>query len=181
MSDAIVIVNGVLGFIQEWKAEKAIEALKSMLTPHARVTRGGREQEIDARELVPGDIVYLEIGSRVPADLRLIHVINLATDESALTGESTPVTKKNTSIPVDTPLAKRASMAWMGTTVTNGLAYGVVVGTGMRTEFGRIAHLTEAVVQEATPLQRKLAILGKQLGYIAVGRNSSGEAARFAA
>lgn len=166
---AIVVINGILGFVQEWKAEKAIAALQRMLTQHARVRRDGHDQVIDACALVPGDIVLLEMGMRVPADARLLDVLNFATDESVLTGEAAPVNKLHAPVPADTPLAMQTSMAWMGTMVTNGLAKGVVVSTGMRTELGRIAHLTETVEQDVTPLQKKLAVLGKQLGFVALG------------
>jgi len=165
---AIVILNGILGFLQEWKAEKALAALQRMLAPRCKVLRDGQASEIDARQLVPGDIVLLEIGDRVPADLRLIDSRNLKIDESALTGESASVEKGVEPTAEDAPLAERRSMAWMGTAVTNGLARGVVVATGMATEFGRIAHLTQTVGTETTPLQRKLAVLGKQLGIYSV-------------
>lgn len=164
----IVVLNAVLGFIQEWKAEKAIEALKRMIEPHCAVVREGNYKTIDVEYVVPGDIVSLEIGDRVPADLRLIESINLKTDESSLTGESISVSKGTDAVVRDAPLAERTSIAWMGTAVTNGRAKGVVVSTGMSTEFGRIAKLTEAVGTEATPLQRKLAVLGKQLGVLAI-------------
>ncbi len=164
----IIILNGILGFAQEWKAERAIEALKRMLEPHCRVIREGTEQVIDAKSLVPGDVVTLDVGDRVPADLRLVESINLKVDESALTGESVSVSKNITPVGSSTPLAERASMVWMGTAVTNGRAHGVVAATGMTTEFGRIARLTQSVGRELTPLQRQLALLGKQLGVLAV-------------
>ena len=165
---AIVILNGILGFVQEFKAEKAIEALQKMLSPKCRVIRDGREVEIDAAELVPGDIVLLEIGDRVPGDLRLIEAVNLKVDESALTGESVSVNKAVKSVPEAAPLAERRDMAWMGTSVTNGYAKGVVVATGMATEFGKIAKLTSEVKQTRTPLQKKLAVLGRKLGTLSV-------------
>ncbi len=165
---AIVILNGVLGFVQEFKAERAIEALQKMLSPSCRVVRDGKESRIDASELVPGDIVLLEIGDRVPADLRLLEAVNLKVDESALTGESVSVAKRVKAVPEAAPLAERSDMVWMGTNVTNGYAKGVVVATGMSTEFGKIAKLTSEVKQTATPLQRKLAILGKKLGVLSV-------------
>jgi len=164
----IVVLNGILGFIQEWRAERAMEALQKMLSPRCRVVRDNREQEIEASEVVPGDVVVLEIGYRVPADLRLIEVLNLKTDESSLTGESESVAKAIAPLPSETPLAERKSMAWMGTVVTNGRGLGVVVATGMATEFGHIAHLTQSVGEEKTPLQRKLAVLGSQLGLFSV-------------
>lgn len=165
----IVLLNGVLGFVQEWKAEKAMEALQRMLSPHCKVLRDGLEKVIDARELVPGDVVLLQIGDRVPADLRIVEAVNIKFDESSLTGESASIGKDITPVDPETPLPERSSMAWMGTAVTNGRASGVVVATGMDTEFGRIARLTQTVGQESTPLQRKLAVLGKQLGIFSVG------------
>ncbi|HFC03894.1 MAG TPA: ATPase, partial [Nitratifractor salsuginis] len=165
---AIVILNGILGFVQEFKAEKAIEALQRMLSPKCRVIRAGKEREIDAMELVPGDIVLLEIGDRVPADLRLIEAVNLKVDESPLTGESVPVAKAVRPVPEEAPLAERSDMVWMGTSVTNGYARGVVVATGMATEFGKIARLTSEVKQSRTPLQKKLTVLGRKLGILSI-------------
>jgi Ca2+-transporting ATPase len=164
----ILVLNGILGFVQEWRAERAIEALQKLLALEARVVRGGHEQQIDATGLVPGDVVVVEIGARVPADLRVTAAVDLKVDESTLTGESESVIKSPLAVPDQAPLAEQSSMAWMGTTVTNGRARGVVVGTGMHTEFGRIAELTQAVGAEATPLQKKLARLGIWLGVIAV-------------
>ena len=164
----IVVLNGTLGFIQEWRAERAIEALQQMLSPQSTVWRDGQAQTIAAEMLVPGDVIMLEMGDRVPADLRLIESLDLKLDESSLTGESIPVSKRITLDPAETPLAERRSMAWMGTAVTNGRGRGVVVATGMQTEFGRIAQLTQQVGQEMTPLQRKLAALGKQLGIFSI-------------
>ncbi len=164
----IIVLNGILGFVQEWKAEKALEALAQMLAPYCSVVRDGREQKIEAQSLVPGDIVVLQIGDRVPADLRLLEAINVKTDESALTGESGSVHKESATVAPDTPLAEQSSMAWMGTNITNGRARGVVVATSMETAFGRIAQLTRDITSEATPLQRKLAVLGKQLGIISI-------------
>ncbi|MFK5925476.1 MAG: HAD-IC family P-type ATPase [Desulfuromusa sp.] len=165
---AIIILNGILGFVQEWKAEKALEALAQMLAPFCTVIRDGREQKIEAQLLVSGDIVVLQIGDRVPADLRLLEAINVKVDESALTGESGSVHKNTTGVALESPLSEQSSMVWMGTNITNGRAHGVVVATGMTTAFGRIAQLTRNITSEATPLQRKLAVLGKQLGIISV-------------
>ncbi len=165
---AIVVFNGILGFVQEWKAERAIEALQRMLSPHCTVVRDRIEQDIDAADLVPGDVVLLKIGDRVPADLRLIEGLNLRVDESPLTGESVPVGKSIEPAEPTALLAERSSMAWMGTAVANGRARGVTVATGMATEFGRIAQLTQTVGEETTPLQRKLGTLGKQLGLLAI-------------
>jgi len=166
---AIVILNGILGFIQEYKAEKAIEALRKMLSPRCKVVRGGKETTVDASGLVPGDLVLLEIGDRVPADLRLIGAVDLKADESALTGESAGVDKSIDQIQKDTPLSQRRNMVWMGTSITNGYARGIVVASGLGTEFGRIARLTSEVKRNETPLQKKLALLGKKLGIFAVG------------
>lgn len=164
----IVLLNGVLGFAQEWKAERAIEALQRMLIPHCKVVRDGLEQAIATKELVPGDVVLLETGDHVPADMRLIETLNLKVDESLLTGESESVSKDIVPVNLDTPLAERVSMAWMGTAITNGRARGVVVTTGMDTEFGRIAQLTQLVGRETTPLQRKLTVLARQLGVLSI-------------
>ena len=164
----IVLLNGVLGFAQEWKAEQAIAALKTMLSPKARVRRDGHARDVDARALVPGDIVILEAGDRVPADVRLAVANEIAVDESALTGESQPVRKAIEVTARELSLAERTSMVWMGTSVTEGRGMGVVVATGIRTQFGRIAELTSSVEEEKTPLQRKLAVLGRQLGIAAV-------------
>jgi Ca2+-transporting ATPase len=166
---AIITLNGALGFLQEWKAEKAIAALRSMLSPTCEVLRDGKETLIEASRLVPGDIVLLDAGSRVPADLRLLESVELKLDESALTGESLPVTKSPSVVLASTPLAERASMVWTGTAATDGRGIGIVVATGGRTEFGRIASLTRSVNTDATPLQRKLGVLGRRLGAIAIG------------
>ena len=165
---AIIGLNAALGFAQEWRAEKALAALRDMLTPKCVVIREAREKEIDATELVPGDIVLLETGDRVPADLRLVKCANTKSDESVLTGESIAVSKHTEELGETTALAERNNMAWTGTTITNGRAVGVVVATGRNTEFGRIAELTESIDSEPTPLQRKLSSLGRQLGVAAI-------------
>ena len=165
---AIIGLNAVLGFVQEWKAEQALAALRSMLSPHCEVIRDNREQAIPAEELVPGDIVVIETGDRIPADLRLLESVELKIDESALTGESLAVSKSDEPVDESTPLAERTSMLWTGTAATNGRAKGVVVATGANTEFGRIAELTSGVSLDQTPLQRKLAKLGRQLGVMAI-------------
>ncbi len=165
---AIVVLNGILGFVQEFKAEKAIEALQKMISPKCRVIRDDQKTEIDSSNLVVGDVVILEIGDIVPADLRLIESVNLKADESPLTGESVPVSKSSKPVKEDIPLSSRTSIAFMGTNITNGYAKGIVVATGMNTEFGKIAKLTSEIKQTQTPLQKKLAILGKKLGIISV-------------
>lgn len=165
---AIVILNGILGFAQESKAEKAIEALQKMLSPKCIVIRDGQKTEIDSSYLVIGDIVILEIGDVVPADLRLIEAVNLKADESALTGESVSVNKNMEPVDENAPLSNRSSIVFMGTSITNGYAKGVVVAAGMKTEFGKIAKLTSEVKQTQTPLQKRLTILGKKLGAVSV-------------
>ena len=165
---AIVVLNGLLGFVQEWKAERALAALKAMLSPQCRVVRDGNEQTVAAVELVPGDLVLLEAGDRIPADLRLVEVWDLKVDESSLTGESVSLEKQIAEVAEETPLAERRSIAWAGTAVTNGRALGVTVAIGEGTEFGRIARLTQNIGTETTTLQRELHGLGKQLGVFAL-------------
>lgn len=165
---AIVVLNGILGFIQEWRAEHAIAALNEMLAPRAHVVRDGQASVIDAAHIVPGDIVVIHTGDRVPADIRLISATDLRVEEAPLTGESTAVLKTTAAVDADAPLGERASMAFTGTTVSHGRARGVVCASGMGTELGRIAHLTQKIQREPTPLERKLATLGLQLGLAAV-------------
>lgn len=164
----IIVLNGILGFVQEYKAENAIEALRKMLHPTCKVLRDSKERILDAKELVPGDIVLLEIGDKIPADLRLVECFNLKTDESSLSGESESVAKNNLPLPSETPLAEQSNMGWMGTSVVNGRAIGIVVETGMNTQFGRIALMAQSVPDELTPLQKKLAVLGRKLGIYSV-------------
>lgn len=167
----VVILNAIIGVFQEFKAEKAIEALQKMTTPRALVRRNGDVIEIDSKSLVPGDIVVLDAGRYIPADLRLIESVNLQIEESALTGESVPSEKDASRVFEDpkTPLGDLANMAFMSTLVTYGRAEGVVVGTGMNTEIGKIAKGLDETQTEMTPLQKRLAELGKTLGYIAIG------------
>ena len=165
---AIVVLNGVLGFVQEWRAEEALEALRRMLAPQSRVVRDGQEREIESRALVRGDLVLLDTGDRVPADLRLIEATGLRADESLLSGESVSVPKRVEPVASDAVLVERTSMVWMGTNVTSGSGRGIVVATGESTEFGRIAHLTETLGDEKTPLQKRLAGLGRQVGIFAI-------------
>ena len=165
----IVVLNALLGFSQEWQAGEAIEALKKMLVQHAVVVRDGERQEIDASTLVPGDLVLLEMGDRVPADLFIVEGTSLEVDEAPLTGESSPVDKAPGRLPAGTALAERSNMVFAGTTVANGYGRGIVVATGMQTEFGRIAGLSQRVGSEATPLARQMDRLGRDLGLIAVG------------
>jgi len=160
----IVVINAVLGFIQEYRAERSMEALKQMTAPEARVIRGGQERKVPAVELAPGDIVLLEEGDRVPADMRLLRTVNLEVEESTLTGESVPVKKRKETLPDrDVPLGDTCNMAYLGTVVTRGRGRGLVVHTGMATEMGQIAGMIQEAGQEETPLQRRLAQLGKGL------------------
>lgn len=166
----IVILNAIMGVYQEGKAEKALEALKNMSAPHARVLRDGVESVIDASQLVVGDIIRLEAGDFVPADARLIFSAGLKSEESALTGESVPA-EKDYSAEIDekAPLGDRSNMVFSGCSITYGTATAVVTATGMDTEMGKIANLLEGEKDTQTPLQRKLAQLGKYLGFVALG------------
>lgn len=161
---AIIVLNGIIGFLQEYRAERSLEALKRMTAPRARVVRGGMDMEIDARCLVPGDLLVISEGDRVPADARLLETVALAADEAALTGESVPAHKDATVLcSRDAGLHERANILFLGTVITRGRGRAVVTGTGMRTELGQIARAVAEEQVEATPLQRKLAVLGKQL------------------
>jgi P-type Ca2+ transporter type 2C len=166
---SVVILNGIIGYLQEAKAEKALSALQKLASPHAVVKRGGEVSEIEASQLVCGDIVMLEAGRRIPADLRLTETTNLKIEESALTGESEPVSKDSTfTAEGSEPLGNRINMAYMSTTVTYGRGEGVVVATGMDTQIGMIAQILEDTGKERTPLQKRLADLGKMLGVLTV-------------
>ena len=165
----IVILNAVMGVMQESKAEKALDALKSLSAPHARVIRDGAEKVIDAVELVPGDIIHLEAGDFIPADARLLRSAGLKSEESALTGESVPSEKDAaTVIEEKAPLGDRSNMVFSGCSITYGTATAVVTATGMDTEMGKIAGLLEHEEDSQTPLQKKLAQLGKYLGIVAL-------------
>ncbi len=165
----IILLNGILGFVQEFKAENAIEALQNMLSPTCRLIRdGGNEHIINIKELVPGDIVLLEIGDNIPADLRLLECFNLKVDESSLTGESNSVSKNSEPLAPDTLLSEQFNMGWMGTAVVNGRARGLVIATGMTTQLGKVALMTQSVEAQPTPLQKKLDVLGKKLGIYSV-------------
>ncbi|MBS7619975.1 calcium-translocating P-type ATPase, SERCA-type [Candidatus Bathyarchaeota archaeon] len=165
---AIVIMNAILGFVQEYRAEKALEALKRMVAPQVIVFRRGVEQKIDSKNLVPGDIILLDAGTRVPADARLIEAASLRVDEAALTGESTPVSKQLGELPENTVVTDRKNMLFMGTIITEGRAKAVVTETGMRTEFGNIAGLVQEIEEEAPPMKQKMEKMGRQLGTISV-------------
>lgn len=161
----IIILNSIFGFMQEYKAEKAIQALKKLASPVAKVLRGGAVKEIPARNLVPGDIIILSEGDKVPADARVIESISLKIDESSLTGESVPVSKTTNAIMMDVPISEKRNMAWLGTVVTYGRGKAIIVSTGMHTEMGKIAREIQ-VEEEETPLQQRLGIFGKRLGMI---------------
>jgi len=162
----IIIANGLLGFAQEYKAERAVDSLKKMMAPKAMVMRGGKQREINANHLVPGDIVLLEEGCNVPADVRVINSVSMMMDESALTGESFPV-KKHAMPCGDVPLAERTAMAYMGTSVSYGRGRGVVVATGMETELGKIASMVD-VAGKKTPLEDQLTRFGRSLGIMVI-------------
>jgi Ca2+-transporting ATPase len=166
----IVILNAIMGVLQESKAEKALDALNNMSAPHARVLRDGVESIIEASGLVPGDIIRLEAGDFIPADARLIKSVSLKSEESALTGESVPSEKSaDTVVDENAPLGDRSNMVFSGCSVTYGTATAVVTATGMATEMGQIANLLDSEKDNQTPLQQKLAQLGKYLGFLALG------------
>ena len=165
----IVILNAALGVAQESKAEKALEALKKLSAPHARVVRGGKETVIDAMLLVPGDIIHIEAGDFIPADARLIESASLKCEESALTGESVPSEKEAyLKVEENAPLGDRRNMVYSGCSVAYGRARAVVTSTGMNTEMGKIANMLDSEQEGQTPLQQKLASLGKYLGFAAL-------------
>lgn len=165
----IVILNAAVGFVQEYRSEKAIDAMKKMQAPRAHVLRDGKMTVIPAREVIPGDILVLEAGDHIPADAVLTDSKDLMTAEAALTGESSPVSKKRGVLPENTSVADRKNMVFMGTYATYGRARAVVTGTGMSTEFGKIAEMVQSVEEEATPLQQKLESFAKKLGKIIIG------------
>lgn len=165
----IVILNAVLGVVQENKAEESLAALKRMSAPSAKVLRNGRYDVIPARMLVPGDVVILETGDLVPADIRITKALNLKVQEAALTGESVPVEKDESPLSMkNVPLGDRVNMGYSGSLVTYGRGEGIVVGTGMDTEVGKIAKMIQSVEEVETPLKKKLQVLGKVLGIAAL-------------
>ncbi len=166
---AIVIFNAVFGFIQEYRSEQALEALKSLAAPRARVKRDGLWKEIDSRYVVPGDIISLEAGNKIPADGRIIYAVGLSADESALTGESVSVRKVEDTIHLDSPVVgDMRNMVFQGTTIVSGKGQAVVTSTGMNTYFGKIARMVQESEKDETPLQRDLADLGKKLGVLVI-------------
>ncbi len=165
---AIVVVNSVVGFAQEYRSEKAMEAMKKLTAPRARLMRDGKEEIVPAKEVVPGDVVLLESGDRVPADCRLVEVVDLRTDEAVLTGESTQVEKRIGVVEEKAPVADRKNMVFTATYVTYGRGKAVVTATGMQTEFGKIAEMVQSVEAEETPLKLKLESFAKRLAIIIV-------------
>ncbi len=163
---AAVLVNAIIGFIQEGKAESALDAIRALLSPHATVVRGGRKREIDAADLVPGDVVAIVSGDRVPADLRLVTARDLRVEEAALTGESMPVDKGVDAVGADAPLGDRSGMAFSGTVVVYGQATGVVVATGASTELGRINTMLAGIEAVSTPLLRQIDRFGRWLAIV---------------
>jgi Ca2+-transporting ATPase len=158
----VIILNAVIGVIQEYKAEKAVEALKKMMNPHATVLRNGEEKIVLAEELVPGDILILEEGTRLPADARIIESVMLKVDEAVLTGESVPRGKNEMALPSGSVgVGDQTNMLFMGTTITNGRCKAIVTSTGMSTEFGKIAGMTSEIKDEKSPLQKELTRVGK--------------------
>ncbi len=164
----IVLINGILGFVQEYKAERAIENLKSFLVPKATVLRGNKIEEIDARELVPGDILILNEGDRVMADARVISFSSLQANEAALTGESAAVDKNNLVLRANASMPERVNMVYQGTEIVKGNCRAVVVATGMKTEYGKIALLVQQIEQEDNPFKKKLDKFGKDIAALAL-------------
>lgn len=166
---AVVIINAIIGFVQEGKAEQALESIREMLSLEARVLRDSDVHEVSAEDLVPGDIVFVESGDRIPADLRLIEAEQLQVEEAALTGESAPVDKQVESVEEEAGVGDRASMIFSGTTVARGKARGVVVATGEETEVGQIGEMVAGVEELTTPLQQKVQRFARWLSVIIVG------------
>ena len=164
----VLVLNAIVGFVTEWKAGQALDALRRQSRTTARVERGGYQSSIDAEELVPGDVIILNPGDRVPADARLIRSASLLADESVLTGESLTVDKTSEPVAPDALLAERHSMLYLGTTITAGSAVAIVTATGVNTELGRIGKLVASAPDERTPLEIKLNELGRKLIYVAL-------------
>ncbi len=159
----VIFINSIIGFYMEYQAERSMEALKKMSVLPAKVIRNGEMKEINAEELAPGDLIFMEAGDMVPADGRILRSSQLQVDEAALTGESIPVEKKTTTLPESTTLAERINMVYKGTFVTKGNTYCLLTGTGMQTELGKIASLVQTAEQAATPLEKKLEQFSKKL------------------
>jgi Ca2+-transporting ATPase len=166
---AIIMVCAALGFVEEYRSEKALDALKKMTTPTAMVLRDGKEIKAQTRDIVPGDIILLHAGDKVPADARLVEAINLKTNEASLTGESAPVNKNTTVLSEETPLNDRKNIVFTGTIVVYGRAKAVATATGMDTEFGKIAKMVQVTEEEQTPLEKRMMSVGKWIGVLSVG------------
>ena len=166
---AILLLSVLLGFIQEYRAERAIEALREMAAPTAKVLRDGAQREVPARELVPGDVIFLGAGDRIPADARMIEAVNLQAEEAALTGESVPVAKTAEALEGELGIGDRRNLVFAGTAVTYGRGRAVVAETGMQTEFGKVAQMLESVESGPTPLQRNLDRVGRVLALAGLG------------
>ena len=167
---AIVLINAVIGLVQEYRAEQAMAALKQLASPSVRVKRDGNLEDLDAQYLVPGDLIYLEAGSKIPADARILETASLRVEEASLTGESAPVDKTLPALDdQDTQLGDQTNMVFMGTTVTYGRGTAIVVRTGMNTELGRIAKMIQTVVEDQTPLQKRMHKMGQTLAIVALG------------
>ncbi|MBC7143028.1 MAG: cation-transporting P-type ATPase, partial [Rhodobacteraceae bacterium] len=165
----VLLINGTIGFFTELRAARSMESLLRIAEVRTLVRRAGKAHRIDARDLVPGDIVILDAGDMVTADLRLIEASNLQSDESVLTGESVPVVKGTAPVGAEAEIGDRASMVYKGSAITQGAGLGIVVATGMATEVGRISALVEASDAEVTPLERRLDRLGHRLVWLTLG------------
>ncbi|AGB41078.1 sarco/endoplasmic reticulum calcium-translocating P-type ATPase [Halobacteroides halobius DSM 5150] len=163
---AIIVLNAIMGFVQEFRAEKSLESLKELSAPNARVLRNGDIEDVPAKELVPGDIILIERGDKIPADSRIIEGTNLEANEASLTGESVPATKESTVLSGETPVGDRKNMLHMGTTITKGRGKAVITSTGLGTEMGQIADLLQHSSTDLTPLQKRLKDLGKWLVFV---------------
>ncbi len=166
---AVVFINSIIGFVQESRAERAMEALKRLTVPHAKVMRQGAVTRIRANRLVPGDIILLEAGDKIPADARLIEAVNLSVDESILTGESVPVEKYTSAIDGEAIVADMGNMVHTGCAVVNGRGVAAVTATGMNTEIGKITAQVQHVKPPPTPLQRNVSRLGRYIGVLVLG------------
>jgi Ca2+-transporting ATPase len=165
---AIVLATATLGFVEEFRSEKAVEALKKMTAPTAMTLRDGKEVKIPASEIVPGDVIFLYTGDKIPADARIIEAVNLKIDEAALTGESAPVSKSVNALPEEIPLNDKRNMTFTGTIVVYGRGRAVVTSTGMNTEFGKIAKMVQMTEEEQTPLEKRTQSIGKWIGILSV-------------
>lgn len=160
---ALVLFNTIIGFSQEFKAEKIMETLMKLVIPEAKIKRDGELTLLDSGQIVPGDVIYIEEGDSVPADIRMIEETELSTNDFALTGESNPSRKFTHPINAETPLGQRNNLCFMGTTVATGNGFGVVVATGMNTEIGRIANLSQDTISDTSPLQKEINNIAKHV------------------